>query len=131
MILRVELRQVESSAMVLVHELPPHKNSEYRIENKSCCYKLFYKQKGIVGNKWRMLHPGQSRSYVWEDPFRPHKLLVHTGENVLSPMRFKQHAMLATGFSIKQGEELVTSYLGYLSGISAEQSSVVSFDVIG
>lgn len=134
MVLRVELRQVESSAMIFVQELGAHVNAEYRIENKSVCYKLYYKQKGIMGNSWYMLNPGQSRSYVWEDPFKPHKLLVHSGDNVLSPLDHRAH--VASGhagqFLTKHdGEDLVSAYWGYIAGVNADQATVVSLDEIG
>lgn len=134
LVLRVELRQVESSAMIFVQELGAQVNAEYRIENKSVCYKLYYKQKGIVGNSWYMLNPGQSRSYVWEDPFKPHKLLVHSGDNVLSPL--EHHAHVASGqagqFLTKHdGEDLVSAYWGYLAGVNADQATVVNLDEIG
>lgn len=134
LVLRVELRQVESSAMIFVQELAAHVNAEYRIENKSVCYKLYYKQKGIVGNSWYMLNPGQSRSYVWEDPFKPHKLLVHSGDNVLSPLDHHAHiaSTQAGQFLTKHdGEDLVSAYWGYLAGVNADQATVVNLDEIG
>ena len=133
-VLRVELRQVEASAMILVQELGPKVSAEYRIENKSVCYKLYYKQKGIVGNSWIMLNPGQSRSYVWEDPFKPHKLLVHSGDNVLSPSNNLAHitSEQAGAFLTKRnGEDMVSAYWGYLAGINADQATVVNLDEIG
>ena len=134
LILRVELRQVESSAMVFVQELSPNVNAEYRIENKSVCYKLYYKQKGIVGNSWMVLNPGQSRSYVWEDPFKPHKLLVHSGANILSPSNEYAHVMSGQAgqfFMLRDGDPGVGAYWGYLAGINPDQATVVSFDEIG
>lgn len=83
--LRVELRQVESSVAIIVNEHSVESNTDYKIENKSVCHMIHYKQKGISGNVWRSLNPGQSCVYVWEDPFKPHKLLVLTGDNILCP----------------------------------------------
>jgi hypothetical protein len=134
MVLRVELRQVESSAMIFVQELGTHVNAEYRVENKSVCYKLFYKQKGIAGNNWLMLNPGQSRSFVWEDPFKPHKLLVHTGDNVLSPVSHQAHVTSGQAgqfLSKRDGDDVVSTYWGYLAGLSTDQATVVNFDEIG
>jgi hypothetical protein len=135
MVLRVELRQVESSAMVFVQELGAHVSAEYRVENKSVCYNLYYKQKGIPGNSWQMLYPGQSRSYVWEDPFKPHKLLVHTGDNVLSPKdeRAQDASSEAGQFLTKlgDGDDVMSTYWGYMVGLNADQATAVSFDEIG
>ncbi len=83
--LRVELRQIESSVAIIVNEHSIESNTDYKIENKSVCHLLHYKQKGVVGNSWRTLNPGQSCVYVWEDPFKPHKLLVLAGDNILCP----------------------------------------------
>jgi hypothetical protein len=134
MVLRVELRQVESSAMIFVQELGTHVNAEYRVENKSVCYKLFYKQKGIAGNNWLMLNPGQSRSFVWEDPFKPHKLLVHTGDNVLSPANHHAHVASSQAgqfLTKRDGDDVVSTYWSYLAGLSTDQATIVNFDEIG
>lgn len=143
MILRVELRQIESSVMIVVNEVSEQHTSEYRIENHSCCYKMYYKQRGIIGNKWNSLQPGQSVAYVWEDPFKPHKLQVLMGDNILGPLnnytRYRSAQSSANPgmtsssyYSMKgRGEDSVGTYWGYLAGMSIDQSVVVNLDEIG
>ena len=84
-LLKVEFRQFESSVAIKVDEVTDDSIVEYRIDNKSWCYVIYYKQKGIVGNKWYTLYPGQTAPFAWEDPFRPHKLSIIVGHNVLTP----------------------------------------------
>ena len=84
-LLKVEFRQFESSVAITVDEVTDDSTVEYRIDNKSLCYMLYYKQKGIVGNKWYTLNPGQTAPFAWEDPFGPHRLSIIVGHNVLAP----------------------------------------------
>lgn len=132
--LRVELRLIESTVMVLVNELSDQFSTEYRIENKSICYRIHYKQKGIPGSSWSTLNPGQSCAYIWQDPFKPHKLLVHVGDNILCPSDQRNSTTLSEGGELGErgkGDDSLGKYLGYLAGVSNENATVISMDEIG
>jgi hypothetical protein len=147
--LRVELKLIESSVMISIQPLNPLKHYEYRIENRSICYKIFYKQKHIIGNRWLLLNPGQSCNYIWEDPFKPHKLQVLCGDNILCPLnntsttQFKvkgksSSSSLSTSNSRDNNNNQtndntsLSSYWQYISGVNSDyQSTVINFDEIG
>eukprot|EP00981_Chlorochromonas_danica_P005995 scaffold1244_cov162-Ochromonas_danica.AAC.31 len=132
--LRVELKLAESTIMVLVNELNDRLSTEYRIENRSVCYCIHYKQKGIPGSSWKTLNPGQSCAYVWQDPFKPHKLLMHVGQNLLCPGDTRNSATSAEGGELGdrgRGDDSLGKYLGYLAGMSNENATVISMDEIG
>ena len=50
---------------------------------------MHYKQKNIPGLFWKELLPGQIALYVFNDPLKPHKLLVHAGKSILSQKRLE------------------------------------------
>lgn len=132
--LRVELRQVESSTMIMVSEMTAEFNTEYKIENKSVCYRIHYKQRGIAGSSWNTLNPGESCSYVWEDPFKPHKLVVHVGENLLSPGDNRNKTTLNEGGELGErgrGDESLGTYLGHVTGVKNDSATVINLDEIG
>jgi hypothetical protein len=147
--LRVELKLIESSVMISIQPLNPLKHYEYRIENRSICYKIFYKQKHIIGNRWLLLNPGQSCNYIWEDPFKPHKLQVLCGDNILCPLnntsttQFKvkgksSSSSLSSSSSYNNNSNhnndrtSLSSYWQYLSGVNSDyQSTIINFDEIG
>eukprot|EP01038_Epipyxis_sp_PR26KG_P006870 gene6870-9407_t len=132
LILKVELKQIDSSIMISVKEHNLAKDPEYRIENKSPCYLMHYKQRGIAGNQWMTLKPGQSTNYVWEDPFKPHKLIVFTGKNLLCPGdQYQYNTKISNEFGGKgSGEDRFATIFGYLPSFSSDQT-VVNFDEIG
>ena len=124
MVLKVEFRQFESSIAISVNEIVDATNMEYRIDNKSLCYVIHYKQRGIVGNKWLTLQPGQTAPFAWEDPFGPHKLSLIVGRSILTPycVPDKNPSQIP----------IQNSYLGNSSILSFDQNLVIiDFDVIG
>jgi len=136
--LRVELKLIESSVMISIQHLNPSKHYEYRIENRSVCYKIYYKQKGVIGNKWLLLNPGQSCNYIWEDPFKPHKLQVLCGDNVLCPTNNTLNPLFVPSKQFKVNSNLIdhnvtslSSYWKYIGGINIDQTTTVNFDEIG
>jgi hypothetical protein len=132
--IRVEFRPVDSSVMVVVSPWSTQYNVEYRIENKSVCYCLHYKQKGIVGNAWATIYPGETKPYIWEDPFKPHKLLVHVGENILSPADIRNGKALREGVDFGEkgkGDDSLSIYLTYLTGVASDSAITVNMDEIG
>lgn len=132
--IRVELRQVESSVVILASELDLEKMEEYRIENHTVGYKLYYKQKGISGTSWSCIQPGQASSFIWEDPFKPHKLLMHVGENVLCPSDHRNEVRFHDSGEIGikgRGDDSLGVYLSYLSGMKADSAIILNMDEIG
>ena len=113
----------------------PNKHYEYRIENRSVCYKIYYKQKSVIGNRWLLLNPGQSCNYIWEDPFKPHKLQVLCGDNILCPVNNALNPLFvpAAQFKVKGSTDgdALSSYWSYIAGINTDQSTFVNFDEIG
>ncbi len=132
--IRVEFRPVDSSVMVVVSPLSVQDNVEYKIENRSGCFCLFYKQKGIVGNSWATILPGETKPYVWEDPFKPHKLLVHVGDNILSPPDTRNGKALRDGVDFGEkgkGDDSLSIYLTYLTGVASDSAVIINLDEIG
>ena len=129
-ILKVEKRQIESSISIVVSEITPELNTSYRIENKSICYVMYFKQQGIHGNKWMYLQPGQSCSYVWENPFaKPLNLQLLAGINILSPTSRDDKYL---NHSLDKGSIVSNSYWDYLARINIDQlTAVIDFDKIG
>lgn len=85
-VIRVSLRQVECSVAITVSDVTADATADYRIENKSICYVLYYKQRGIMGTRWTALQPGQTVPYAWEDPFNHHQLWLVVGGNIVNPL---------------------------------------------
>ena len=54
---------------------------------RSVSHTMHYKQKGISGLSWKELPPGQTTLYVFDDPLKPRKLLLHCGHSILNPKR--------------------------------------------
>lgn len=138
MILKVELRPVESSIAIIVQEQNLEVQPEYRIENKSVCYVIHIKQKGVKGNTWITLNPGQSIAYVLDDPFKQHKLQILVGKNLLCPVMYNRNN--SNHFisnrtkdlsSIGNGDDGLGSYLSYLAGVSLDSCTVIDIDRIG
>lgn len=132
---KVELRPVESSIMVIVNELDKDSNTDYRIENRSGAYRIHFKQKGVNGNSWTTLHPGQTCAFVWEDPFKPHKLQLHVGDNVLCPSdnrnsRYLKEVGDSTDRSAGVAEDKLGMYLSFI-GVGGDSATVLNLDEIG
>jgi hypothetical protein len=131
--IRVEFRPIDSSMMVMISPLSEQDNVEFRIENKSVSFYIHYKQKGLVGNSWASIPPGETRPFIWEDPFKPHKLLIHVGDNLLSPSDYRNGKSIRDGveFGEKGKGDQDLSYLSYLSGVVSETAIVINMDEIG
>ena len=89
-VLRLKIFEKEASIFITCNEIDPEVKPEYIFENLSASHYIHYKQKGVTGNNWCSLAPGQQIPYIWEDPFRPHKLMVKAGRNVLFPRNNSQ-----------------------------------------
>jgi hypothetical protein len=81
----VELRSVDLSIFLTISRLDLHTRPEYRVVNKSPSHMLHYRQKGISSGRWASLGPGESATYIFEDPMKSHDLLVRTGRSLLCP----------------------------------------------
>lgn len=121
MAVRVEMRAVDSSIFMLVSEVDRDARPEYRVVNRSVSHIIHYKQRGIRGGRWCTLYPGCSAFYIWEDPFKPHKLMLRTGRNVLYPSKSGSNSFSArnpTGdgklrdlFSVGSNDSLIVPIL--------------------
>ena len=67
------------------HILPPPPST------RSVSHTMHFKQKGISGLSWKELPPGQTTLYVFDDPLKPRKLLLHCGHSILNPKRWEMH----------------------------------------
>lgn len=85
MSVRLEMRPMDATVFMILSEYDKTSRPEYRIENQSACHVIEYKQKGAALGRWESLDPGCSASYIWENPFKPHKLLVRVVNNMLCP----------------------------------------------
>jgi hypothetical protein len=81
--IKVEMRAVDSSIFMIISDLD--ERPEYRVENFSCCHTIHFRQKGVSGSRWATLAPGHSTNYIWDDPLKPHRLLLRVGKNFLCP----------------------------------------------
>lgn len=82
---RLEMRPVDATIFMILSEFDKNSRPEYRIENDSACHVIEYKQKGAAIGTWETLLPGNSASYIWDNPYKPHKLLVRVVKNLLCP----------------------------------------------
>lgn len=126
--LRLELRQVEATVFIVVDAVDKEVRSEYMLENNSVSHVIHYKQKGVTGNNWCSLVPGQSLSYIWEDPFKPHKLLLKAGRNMLSP---KSSSQVDSDFFPGDVLNRTHGVIEFITGVAADEVTVVSLDEIG
>lgn len=83
---RLEMRPVDATVFMILSEYDKTSRPEYRIDNMSACHVIEYKQKGAALGAWIKLGPGCSANYIWDNPFKPHKLLVRVVKNLLCPM---------------------------------------------
>jgi hypothetical protein len=60
---------------------------------------MHYKQKGIPGLAWKELLPGQTALYVFDDPLKAHKLLLHAGMSILTQKRYPTSATARQDYS--------------------------------
>lgn len=81
--INVELRAVDLSIFLSISKLDLHARPEYRVINRSPSHILHFRQKGISSGRWALLGPGESSSYIFEDPTKRHDLLLRTGKSVL------------------------------------------------
>ena len=126
--LRLEIRQVEATIFIVVDAVDKDVRSEYMLENYSVSHVIHYKQKGVPGNNWCSLAPGQSVSYIWEDPFKPHKLLLKAGRNILSP---KSVSQIDSDFFPGDILNRTQGILEFIAGVAADEITVISLDEIG
>jgi hypothetical protein len=130
--LRVELRQFESTSVMVIHKADTKACSEYRIFNYSVSHVIYYKQKGLQGNRWAALGPGQNVRYIWEDPFDVHRLMLRAGENVLCPSVDTEHKRNLKQTISDLGDTFIANPLRRLAwNESDSKTTVVGLDEIG
>ena len=74
--MRIELKNFERSDVgmfVVVDKKPP---IPFRLRNQSTSTTICYRQKGCGHHPWRILSPGCSTRYAWEEPLKPKRLSV-------------------------------------------------------
>ncbi|CAM9503001.1 unnamed protein product, partial [Laminaria digitata] len=82
MMLRVELRPLAASIVVVVRQLDPAQ-VPYVVENVDPTHRVYFRQKGAEWCPWQSVGPGEKRGYVWEEPILPPRLLVRVGPDAL------------------------------------------------
>jgi hypothetical protein len=70
---------------------------------------MYYKQKGIPGLAWHVLSPGQTALYVFDDPLKAHKLLLHAGVSILTHKRYPASTTARQEFSFASMKKDITS----------------------
>lgn len=115
--IKVEMRAVDSSIFMIISHID--ERPEYRVENFSCCHTLHFRQKGVSGNRWATLDPGKSETYIWDDPLKPHRLLLRVGKNLLCPSPERNNCLSA-----------IYEH-SFRSGFNQDMISSVLFDDIG
>jgi hypothetical protein len=125
--IRVDIRTSEACTVIVVRPVDPATESEYRIDNLSVSHIIYYKQKNVQGT-WSSLGPGHSASFIWDDPFKPHKLLVLAGRNIMCPEEERDSEYL----KLLGNDQVSSTTIGFLSGVAVDQSIVeIQFDEIG
>lgn len=56
----------------------------FQVKNQSANTTVYYRQKNCDQREWQALHPGQSRSYTWEEPLKPKRLHVKAAVGKIS-----------------------------------------------
>ena len=83
--IRLGVQPVGPTMFVTCGALEQSAQPEYRIENTSSCFVIFFKQKTDEASRWRSLLPSTSCEYIWDDPTDIHTMLIRLGRNVLCP----------------------------------------------
>ena len=79
----VDMKFLHQSIFVFVRDFDAS-HPPYRIENRAINHAIYFRQRGCDGHPWKRLSPGESASYVWEEPTKPKKLTVRVGTNLRS-----------------------------------------------
>ncbi len=130
--IHLELKTVEASTFITISTVDENIKAEYRLENKTVSHYIYYKQKGVIGNMWCELGPGESINYICEDPFVPRKLFLKAGRNVLYP---DSDVSPDKYFKLRiqsLGSDLIKDNIGFLTGGTIDSNvTVISLDAIG
>jgi hypothetical protein len=126
--IKVEMRAVDSSIFMIISNID--ERPEYRVENFSCCHTLHFRQKGVSGSRWATLGPGQSTNYIWDDPLKPHRLLLRVGKNFLCPSPDRINDLSAiyehsfrSGFNQDMIASILFDEIGYKAEIPIQSNS--------
>lgn len=71
----VEMKSWHNTMFVVIREQDKD-NPLFRIQNRSINHIVFYRQRGCNGHPWKLLKPGESKPYSWEEPMKTKKLSV-------------------------------------------------------
>lgn len=76
---QAELKTLPQSFVGMILVLRDEPSVPFAIENRSCKYTLFYRQKGCHHLAWLSLKPSRSNRYSWDEPLKPKRLIVRVG----------------------------------------------------
>ncbi|KAM7278379.1 hypothetical protein ACFE04_005513 [Oxalis oulophora] len=84
--LKVEVRSGTKNSRYEVIFRPNSSASPYRIENRSLCLPILFRQAGGVSDSWKVLLPNAAASFIWDDLGRRHLLeLMVDGSDTSKP----------------------------------------------
>jgi C2 domain/SHR-binding domain of vacuolar-sorting associated protein 13/PDZ domain len=72
---KVETKSVHNTMFFILRN-PHEENPPFRIQNRSINHFVFFRQRGCQGHPWKVLTPGESVAYAWEEPMKSKKLTV-------------------------------------------------------
>lgn len=82
--IRIDVHIKSATMFIVLKPVEAGTPAEYMIVNCSPSHSVMYKQKGIRGNRWLEVAPGESCGYFWEHPLLKQRvLLVQLGRNEL------------------------------------------------
>ena len=81
--IKVSIRIESATIFITTRLVDPETPPEYLIMNRSPSHSLVYKQRGLRGNKWLKVMPGEAKAYYWENPFKQRVLLLQLSKNIL------------------------------------------------
>jgi hypothetical protein len=127
LLMQLDLREIDGITMLSLSVLD-QKAIEYRVENRSMTHTIHYRQHGVSGYRWHSLEPCSSAPYVWDDPFKPHRLVVRVGNNLLSlsnsPSSFLSLNNVDIGMAVVEFDEFDFFCPLYLPNQGGQRSSL-------
>ena len=121
--IKVDLRAVDLSVFMTISALEKKVRPEYRVLNKSPSHVIHYRQKGILSGRWASLGPGESASYIFDDPTISHRLQLRTGKNIMCPSTGKLNWLA------KINDSIFSRFA--MGGAEKNHVTMVPFDEIG
>lgn len=73
----VSMKLLNQSIFMFIKERSTY--SPYRIENRSIEFCIYFRQRNCDNHPWKVLNPGESTVYTWEEPMKANKLFIRIG----------------------------------------------------